>query len=49
LGDASKAQKVLGWTPNMSLESLIAFMVDADMDRVEREELAGKRAVNVGL
>ena len=31
IGDASKAKKVLGWTPGVSFEQLIAMMVDADI------------------
>jgi GDPmannose 4,6-dehydratase len=31
IGDASKAKKVLGWTPSVSFEQLIAMMVDADI------------------
>ncbi len=33
LGDASKAQQVLGWTPPTSLEDMIAEMVEADLAR----------------
>jgi GDPmannose 4,6-dehydratase len=31
IGDASKATRVLGWTPSVSFEQLIAMMVDADI------------------
>jgi GDPmannose 4,6-dehydratase len=31
IGDASKATRVLGWTPKVSFEQLIAMMVDADI------------------
>lgn len=31
LGDASKARDVLGWTPDTSLQQLVAMMVDADV------------------
>lgn len=34
LGDASKAQRVLGWTPTVDLETLICEMVDADLTRL---------------
>ncbi|MFT4596694.1 MAG: GDPmannose 4,6-dehydratase [Paracrocinitomix sp.] len=30
-GDASKAQEVLGWTPQVGFEDLVMMMVDADM------------------
>jgi GDPmannose 4,6-dehydratase len=33
-GDASRARTVLGWAPTVSLEALIAEMVDADMQRL---------------
>jgi GDPmannose 4,6-dehydratase len=32
-GDASKAQKKLGWTPKMSFEELVNLMVEADVER----------------
>lgn len=31
IGDASKAERLLGWKPSISLESLAAEMVDADL------------------
>ncbi len=31
VGDASKAQEVLGWTPEVGFEDLVTMMVDADM------------------
>jgi len=34
LGDATKAQTVLGWRPETSLEAMIHEMVDADMARL---------------
>ncbi len=33
LGDAAKAKQVLGWQPDISLEALVAEMVDADLAR----------------
>jgi GDPmannose 4,6-dehydratase len=33
LGDASKAKRVLGWEPTISLEEMIAEMVDSDIKR----------------
>lgn len=41
LGNAEKAERILGWTPSTSFEQLIAMMVDADMQRVAREGRAG--------
>jgi GDPmannose 4,6-dehydratase len=36
IGDPSKAQAVLGWTPTMTLEQLCQEMVEADLRRVDR-------------
>jgi GDPmannose 4,6-dehydratase len=33
LGDASKAKRVLGWTPRVSFKELVRLMVDADMEQ----------------
>jgi GDPmannose 4,6-dehydratase len=35
-GDASKATRVLGWSAKTNLEELVAEMVDADIERVQR-------------
>ena len=42
LGDCSKARKVLGWEPRVSFEQLVQMMVDADMERVAREQTETK-------
>ena len=34
LGDASKAQTELGWTPTVDFKQLVQMMVDADLERV---------------
>ena len=44
-GDYSKAQRVLGWEPTVDFPTLIAMMVDADLERVERELAAAPREV----
>ncbi len=36
VGDASKAKRVLGWQPEITFESMIAEMVDADLARLEK-------------
>jgi GDPmannose 4,6-dehydratase len=36
-GDAAKAQRVLGWRPEITFAELIRKMVDADLRRVRRE------------
>jgi GDPmannose 4,6-dehydratase len=38
LGNAAKANKVLGWRPKTTLEGLVAMMVDADLERVNLEK-----------
>jgi GDPmannose 4,6-dehydratase len=37
VGDATKAEQVLGWKPELSLEDLVAMMVDADLELVGRQ------------
>jgi GDPmannose 4,6-dehydratase len=36
-GDASKAERVLGWKAKTTLEQLVEMMVAADIDRVKRD------------
>jgi len=36
-GDASKAHEVLGWRPEVTFEQLVRMMVDADIERVQKE------------
>ncbi|MDE0319394.1 MAG: GDP-mannose 4,6-dehydratase, partial [Acidimicrobiaceae bacterium] len=38
VGDASKAARALGWTPQMSFEELVASMVTSDIE-IERRKL----------
>ena len=35
VGDASKAKKILGWTPKTSFKELVALMVDAQLARLK--------------
>ena len=37
-GDARKAQQRLGWKPDVSFAELVAMMVDADLERVSKED-----------
>ena len=37
LGNAAKANSVLGWSPKTDLKKLVTMMVDADLRRVSRE------------
>ena len=36
-GDSTKARTVLGWQPTVGFAEVVRMMVDADLDRVERE------------
>lgn len=36
-GDASKARRVLGWKPRVSLEALVQMMVESDLEKVRAE------------
>jgi len=44
LGDASKAKELLGWAPKVGFKQLVRMMVDADLERVQRE-IYGRGAV----
>jgi len=37
VGDASKARRVLGWTPRVSFRELVHMMVAADVERLRRD------------
>lgn len=37
LGDSTKARIKLDWKPNVSFEELISMMVEADLERVKRQ------------
>lgn len=39
IGNYSKAQKDLGWKPNISLEGLCGLMVEADLKRIDQQKL----------
>ena len=39
LGDASKANKKLGWYPKISLEDLVADMVKHDLSLAKKDKL----------
>ena len=42
LGDCTKARTELDWEPRIGFEQLVQMMVDADMDRVTREQAIPK-------
>ena len=39
VGDPTKARRALGWEPTVSFEELVAMMVEADLRRLQAEEL----------
>jgi len=41
LGDATKANTTLGWTPRVSFQELVEMMVDGDLELARRERNAG--------
>jgi len=43
-GDASKARRVLGWTPRRTFSELVDLMVDADIQLLD-DQLAGRLVV----
>jgi len=44
IGDATKAQRVLGWQPNVTFEALIQMMVDEDIKRLSARSHAAAAA-----
>ncbi len=42
LGDASKAQRDLGWTPRTTFDELVREMVESDLKSAQRDALAIK-------
>lgn len=38
LGDATKARNLLGWAPETTFEQMVAEMVEADLERVARQD-----------
>ena len=36
-GDASKAERLLGWRPRVDFDELVALMVDSDLDLARQE------------
>jgi GDPmannose 4,6-dehydratase len=41
LGDASKAERKLGWKPRTTFDELVRLMMDSDVELAEREKRAG--------
>jgi GDPmannose 4,6-dehydratase len=42
LGDSSKAQRELGWTPRTSFDELVKEMVESDLKSAQRDALVRK-------
>jgi GDPmannose 4,6-dehydratase len=40
VGDSSRAQSRLGWAPTIDFEGLVALLVDADLERLRRDQPA---------
>ncbi len=40
VGDASKAERVLGWKPKVRFQELVRLMVDADMEGLQGDKMA---------
>ncbi len=47
LGDASKAQEILGWTPKISFDELVAEMVQADLELVQKDAYCQQKGFKV--
>jgi len=47
LGDASKAKEKLGWQPEMTLDDLVADMMQADIKLMQREQFLREGGFNI--
>ena len=47
LGDASRAHKILGWSPNCTFKELIAEMIQKDLQETEGENIARRHGFSV--
>ena len=47
VGDAARAQKLLGWTPEYSFDQLVSEMVQSDLETIGRSLPAAKELVSV--
>jgi GDPmannose 4,6-dehydratase len=39
IGDPAKARRVLGWEPSVDFQGLVRMMVDADLERLDRQQI----------
>ncbi|GAA6173654.1 GDP-mannose 4,6-dehydratase [Colwellia sp. KU-HH00111] len=49
LGDPSKAKKLLGWTPEITVEQMCAEMMDNDLDIAKRQALLKSHGYNTAV
>ncbi len=49
LGDPTKAKKILGWVPEISLEEMCAEMVNHDLDRAKQKSLLKSHGYSVPI
>lgn len=47
LGDPSKAEKILGWTPEIPFEKLVAEMVHQDLKEAQKDDLCKKAGFEI--
>ena len=47
VGDPSKAKSVLGWEPKYDLDSLIAEMIDSDLELFSRDQVLKKAGFSI--
>jgi GDPmannose 4,6-dehydratase len=49
LGDPSKAKEKLGWVPQITLQEMIAEMVECDLDEAKKHALLKEQGFNVAV
>ena len=49
LGDPSKAKKLFGWTPEITVEQMCAEMMDNDLDIAKRQALLTSHGYNTAV
>ena len=47
LGDSTKAQNELGWTPKITLEEMISEMIDFDKEEAKKELILKESGINI--
>ena len=49
LGDASKAKKVLGWSPKITFKELVSEMINYDLELTKKDKLAIDHGYNINI